>query len=186
MGEGRRKRTSGQLIYLGTIVAIVGVMAGAALGAALPAPGIVTQAAGVYSGAFKAPAGFTQSPTLAPSSVISNVTTCSAGPITEKTNGGTIDVTLSDATGGTTCTGGDFAELFTVQFSATIASGSPQTDTFTVTASYGTTPTTGVNSVALTTGSPGSPWTQTIDLYVDFGPSPGPSGGISTLSLVIQ
>lgn len=179
------KRLDGRLIYYATVIAIVGVTAGEAIGLALPAPTTLLQTSGVYSGSNQAPAGFAQSPTLSTSSVPANVTTCTAGPLTESTNGGTLNVVLSDVTGGTACTANDFAELFTVAFSATISAGSPQTDRFTVTTSYGTGPTTGFNSVSVTTGSPGSPWTQTINLYVDYGASL-PTGGIDSLTLVIE
>ncbi len=177
-------RLDGRLIYYATVIAIVGVTGGETIGLAIPAPTSLLQTSGVYSGSNQAPSGFAQSPTLSTSSVPASVAACTVGPLTEVTNGGTLNVTLSDVTGGTTCTGNDFAELFTVTFSATLSAGSPQTDRFTVTTSYGTGPTTGFNSITVTSGSPGSPWTQTINLYVDYGPSL-PTGGIDSLTLVI-
>ncbi len=184
MSKKQGGRMSGRLIYLATIVAIFGVTGGVAMGTAILAPTTVTQTAGMYAGANQAPTGYASTPTLTISNTPTAVSTCSASTVTETTNAGTTSVYLSDVTGGTTCTAGDFAELFVVSYSATITSA--QSDKFTVTTQYGTGPTTGFNSVTITTGASGSPWTQTIDVYVDYGSPSMPAGGIDTLTLVIQ
>lgn len=188
MHERAGGRVEGRLVYVATVVGMAGVLGGTSLGLTVLAPSSVTQSAGVYGGASQAPTGFGQGPTLSPSHVLPGVAACTAGPLTETINGGTVNVTLSSLTGGTVCTAGDFAELFTVDYSAQISAGSPQTDTFTVTTSYdiGANLTTGFNSVSLTTGSPGAPWNQTINIFVDYGSVAGPTGGIATLTLVIQ
>ncbi len=176
-------RVSGRLIYVATLVAIVGVSGGVAMGSAILSPTAVAQTAGMYAGTNSAPNGYS-TPTLSIANIPTGVTSCTTTPITEATSGKTVTMYLSDVTGGTACTAGDFAEMFNVSYSFSITSA--QTDKFTITTSYGTTITTGFNSLSVTTGATGSPWTQNVDVYVDYGSPSMPAGGIDTLTLVIQ
>lgn len=182
MSRKQNGRVSGRLIYLATLVAIVGVTGGVAMGVTILAPTTVNQTAGMYEGANQAPTGYNTTPTLSIANIPASVSACTVGPVTETTTAATIDVYFSDSTAGTTCTTGDFAELFTVSYSATPATA--QTDQFTITTSYGTGPTVGYNSLNITTGT--GAWTQTINVYVDYGSPNMPAGGIDTLTLVIQ
>ncbi len=175
-------RMSGRLIYVATVVAILGVTGGVAMGSLLTAQSL-NQTASMYQGNSSNPVGY-GTPALAIGYVPASVTTCSSGTVTEGSNNGVTNVYFGPTTGATTCSTNDFAEVFTISYSATITG--VQTDKFTVSTQYGTGPTTAINSVSIATGASGSPWAQTVNIYVDYGSGSAPTGGISTLSLVIQ
>ena len=99
------------------------------------------------------------------------------------TSAGTVTVILSSTSGGTVCTTGDFAEEFVVAFSATITT---QTNSFTITTQVGAgTVQTNTESVDLGTGTSGA-FTQTVDVFVDYGAINPPASGVTVLDLVIQ
>ncbi len=90
---------------------------------------------------------------------------------------------LSSTTGATSCTAGNFAEEFVVAFSATITT---QTNSITITTQVGAGAVqTNTESVTLGTGSSGA-FTQTVDVFVDYGAINPPASGVTVLDLVIQ
>ena len=169
-----------RLIYAATAIALLAMAGGMVLGTVLTTT-TVNQNASFYQGGNNGANGFS-TPTLTVSTVPSAVTTCSSGT-TGTTNGGTVDLVLSATTGGTTCTGGDFAEEFSFAFSATITT---QINSITITTQVGASPVqTNSASVSLGTGTSGA-YTQTVDVFVDYGAIVPPSAGITVLNAVVQ
>ena len=170
-----------KLIYAGTLVALVGTVGGMAVASVLTST-MVNQGASFYEGGNSGANGYS-SPSLQVAYVPNGVSSCTSGTATGATNAGTTDIVLSSVSGGTVCTAGDFAEEFTLSFSATIDT---QTNVFTVTTQVGA-GTVEMNGlpVALGTGSTGA-FTQTVDVYVDYGSVNPPAAGVTVLDLVIQ
>ena len=170
-----------RLIYLATLVALVGVTGGMALAAVLSTT-TVNQGANFYQGGNNGANGYGAA-TLQVSSTPVAVSVCTTGTKTGATSGGTVTLVLSSTTGGTSCTTGDFAEEFAVAFSATIAT---QSNTFTVTTQVGAgSVETNSEQVTLGTGS-STAFTQTVNVFVDYGTVQPPTGGVTVLDLVIQ
>lgn len=177
MASSSRRR----MVYLGTIVAIIAMCAGYVVASVL-APTLVTQSASFYQGGNGGANGYSAA-TLAVTTTPAATSACTTGTITGSSSGGTVTLILSSTTGGTTCTTGDFAEEFSVSFSASITS---QTNTFTITTEVsGGTVQTNSEPVTLQSVSSGL-FTQTVDVYVDYGAVNPPDGGITVLDLVIQ
>jgi hypothetical protein len=178
MGTGVNRR----LVYVATIVTLIGVTAGMAIASGILNQTSTYQSANFYEGGNLGANGYGAAG-LNVSTVSTGVTTCSNTPVSGLTSAGTVNVYLSSTTGGTVCTAGDFAEEFNVAFSATI---STQTNTFTVTTQIGGgTVQTNSQQVVLGTGTSG-PFTQTVDIYVDYGTIQPPATGIVMLDLVAQ
>jgi len=176
-----RQRNRVRLIYVATAVAVLGMAGGFVMASVLTTTN-VNQGASFFQGGNNGANGYSTA-TLRVSAVPASVTTCTSSTVTGATSAGSVDVILSSTTGGTVCTTGDFAEKFTFNFSATISS---QTNTITVTTQVGAgTVQTNSGTVTLGTGSP-SAFTQTVDVYVDYGSVSPPSGGITVLDAVIQ
>ena len=177
-----RTGTNRRLVYLATLVALVGVTAGMAIAAGILSQTNVYQSANFYEGGNLGAHGYGAAG-LNVSTVPVAVTTCSNAPVSGATSGGSVNVYLASVTGGTTCTAGDFAEVFNVAFSATIAT---QTNTFTITTQIGGgTVQTNSQQVVLGTGVSGA-FTQTVFVYVDYGTVQPPATGVTLLDLVIQ
>lgn len=171
-------RLSGRLIYVATIVAILGVTGGVSMGAILSSTP-VSQTASFYQGGSTGVNGY-GTPTL---SVSTSPGACTTGTLSGNSNAGTVTVVLSGWTGASNCTAGHFAELFTFSFSATI---STQSNTLAVTTQVGSGAVqTNSETVTLGTGS-STAFTQTVDVYVDYGSIQPPNGGITVLDLVVQ
>ncbi|SRR5579871_412299 len=170
-----------RLVYLGTIVAII-AMSGGYVAATVLVPTTVTQSASFFQGGNGGASGYT-TPSLVVSSTPAATSTCTSGTLTGATTAGTVTLILSSTSGGTVCTTGDFAEEFVVSFSATIAT---QTNSFTITTQVGAgTVQTNTESVTLGTGTSGA-FTQTVDVFVDYGAINPPASGVTVLDLVIQ
>jgi len=169
-----------RLIYAATAIAVLSMAGGMVLAAVLSSTP-VNQNASFYQGGNNGANGYS-TPTLTVTSTPALTTVCTSGTIVAGTNGGTSTMILSATTGSTVCTAGNFAEEFSFAFSATLAS--TQTNTITITTQIGA----GVvqtNSEQITLG-PGSPFTQTINVYVDYGAINPPAGGITVLDAVVQ
>jgi hypothetical protein len=122
--------------------------------------------------------------TIAVTTVPTGVSACTTGTETIPLTGGSTNLVLSSTTGGTSCTAGDFSEEFTVPFAANIET---QTNTFTVLTSVGG-GSTGINQETVTLGLIGLPlpMTATVHIYVDYGSSSRPAGGVEVLDLVLR
>ena len=153
-----------RLIYAATAIAVLSMAGGMVLAAVLTSTP-VTQTANFYQGGSSPVPGYS-TPTLSVSTTPTSTTTCTSGTIVGSVNGGTSTIILSSTTGGTVCTAGNFAEEFSFAFSETLTS-------------------TQTNSEPITLGT-GSPFTQTVNVYVDYGAVNPPSGGITVLDVVIQ
>ncbi len=169
-----------RLIYAATAIAVLSMAGGMVLAAVLTSTP-VTQTANFYQGGSSPVPGYS-TPTLSVSTTPTSTTTCTSGTIVGSVNGGTSTMILSSTTGGTVCTAGNFAEEFSFAFSETLTS--TQTNTITITTQIGS-GTVQTNSEPITLGT-GSPFTQTVNVYVDYGAVNPPSGGITVLDVVIQ
>jgi hypothetical protein len=168
-----------RILYIATAVAMIGLSGGFVLAAGLTST-TVTQTAGLYSVSTVAVAAFPTTPTVTLTAMPASIAACTSGSQT-LANSVTVDLYLPASTG-VTCTTGDFAEEFSFVSLATAAAG---TYTFTQYTSYGAGPTSGsaVGSVtvAAVMSIPGA-----VNVYVDYGTATPPTGGIGSLSLVLQ
>jgi hypothetical protein len=168
-------------IYLATTVLALALAGGFALAAVLTST-TVNQSANYYEGGNTGANGYS-SATLSVSTVPAAIAACTSGTKTGSTSAGTVTLVLSSTSGGTVCTTGDFAEEFAFSFSATITT---QTNAVTVTTQVGASAVqTNTESVTLGTGTSGA-FTQTIDVYVDYGAVSPPVGGVTILDAVVQ
>jgi hypothetical protein len=172
--------TKRRVLYVATAVAMMGLTGGFVLAAGLTSTN-VTQNAALYSVSTSAVAAFPNAPTIAVTATPASVSSCSASPVA-LTNGASVDLYLP-ASNSVTCTTNDFAEEFTLSSSATAAAGAY---TFVIYTSYNTGSAVsgsdaGTISIGTTLTSAG-----TVDIYVDYGSVAPPSGGIQSLSLVVQ
>ncbi len=169
------------MIYTAGIVGMLALTSGFALAAVLtPTP--VGQSANFYLGGNSAVNGYS-APGLQVATTPAATSVCSSSPVTDAVSGASVNLILSSTTGSAGCTTGNFAEEFTIAFSATI---STQSNVFTITTqvSPGTVQT---NSVTLTLGTGvSSAFTATVNVYIDYGAVNPPAGGIAILDLVIQ
>ena len=176
------KKVDRKLVYVATIVSLIGVTGGMAIAAGILSSTNVNQGASFYQGGNNGANGYGAA-SLQVTTVPAAVSTCSTGAVSGSTSGGSVDLLLSATTGSSTCTTGDFAEQFIVSFSATVAT---QTNTFTITTQVGSgTVQTNSQQVVLGTGVSGA-FTQTVNIYIDYGAIQPPSAGITVLDLVIQ
>lgn len=176
------KQISRRTIYLGTILTLVGVTAGMAIASSVLSATTVSQGANFYQGGNNGATGYSTA-TLAVSTTPAATSVCTSGTLNGATSAGTVNVILSSTTGGTTCTAGNFAEEFSLSFSATI---SHQTNTVSITSQVGAGAVqTNSEAVQLETGTSGA-FTQTVNVYIDYGAVNPPAGGITVLDLVVQ
>lgn len=169
-----------RLIYAATAVAVLAMAGGFVMASVLTSTS-VTQTANFYQGGSTPANGYGQ-PTLTVSTTPSGTVACSGSSVTMGATGSTTKIVLSNTSGGTACTAGNFAEEFTFAFSASLTTA--QTDTITVT-TEGPGFAVGTNSVSVTSGT-GTTYTQTIDVYVDYNAVNPPAGGITVLDVVVQ
>jgi hypothetical protein len=168
-------------IYATTAIFAIALASGFTLAAVLTST-TVSQHANYYSGNNVGANGYTGA-TLQVSSTPTSTTVCTSGTVTGNTNGGTSTLILSSTSGGTTCTAGNFAEEYVLSFSATITT---QTNSITITTQVGAGAVqTNTESVTLGTGV-STAFTQTVDVFVDYGSVSPPAGGITVLDLVVQ
>ncbi|MCI4357122.1 MAG: hypothetical protein L3K18_08310 [Thermoplasmata archaeon] len=177
MRGNQRVRT----IYLATTVLALALAGGFALAAVLTST-TTNQSANYYQGGNTGANGYS-SATLSVSTVPAAIAACTSGTKTGASSAGTVTLVLSSTTGGTVCTTGDFAEEFVFSFSATITT---QTNAITVTTQVGAgSVETNSESVTLGTGS-SSAFTQSVDVFVDYGAVNPPAGGVTVLDTVVQ
>lgn len=177
-----RTGTNRRLIYVATIVSLIGVTAGMAIAAGILSQTNTYQSANFYEGGNLGANGYGAAG-LNVTTVSLGVTTCSNAPVSGLVSAGTVNVYLASTTGGTVCTAGDFAEIFNIAFSASIAT---QTNSVTITTQIGAgTVQTNSQQVVLGTGTLGA-FTQTVNVYVDYGTIQPPATGIVMLDLVVQ
>ncbi len=177
----RTYRISRKALYLGMVVAMIASTLGFVSATVLTATPAL-QSANFYQGGDNGVTGYS-TPTLQVTTTPSGISACSTGTVTDSTSGGTAVAYLSSSSGSSACKAGNFAEEFTLGFSATIAS---QTNTLTVTSEVGS-GTVATNSVTVTLGTATSgPFTATVEVYVDYGAVNPPTGGITILDLVVQ
>jgi|SRR5580692_9120320 hypothetical protein len=172
--------TKRRVLYVATAVAMMGLTGGFVLAAGLTSTP-VTQNAALYSVSTSAVAAFPTAPTITVTATTVSVSTCTASAVA-LTSGGSADLYLP-ASGSVTCTGNDFAEEFTITSAATAAAGSYA---FVIYTSYNTGSSVtgsaaGTITIASTLSSAG-----TVNVFVDYGSVVPPSGGIQSLSLVVQ
>ena len=168
-------------MIVAAVVAMLASTGGFALAQALTST-TVQHGSSYYSVSDGAVAGYSQPPVLNWTTVKSG--TCNAAPAPDVVPGTNVVALISEATNGS-CGLGDFAAEFSFNFSATIIT---QTNTFTVFSQIGG----GAyqsNSVQVTVGAGGpiaTAFTATVHVYVDFGPSGLPPGGITALNILVQ
>ncbi|HKV90766.1 MAG TPA: hypothetical protein VJQ43_06195 [Thermoplasmata archaeon] len=177
----RAQTLSRRALYLAVAVAMVASTAGF-VGAAVLSSTAVNEGANFYQGGNNGANGYT-SPTLKVTTTPVGTSVCSGATVTDSTTAGTANVIFSSTTGSTTCTAGNFAQEFTLSFSATI---STQSNVVTITTQVGA-GSVETNSATLTlgTGSSGA-FTATVNVYVDYGAVNPPAGGVTVLDLVVQ
>ncbi len=177
----RSQQVSRRALFLGLAIAVIASTAGFVAAAAVLSSTTVSHSANLYEGNNGGVVGYS-GPSLKVSTVPSATTLCSTGTTADATTSSTVNLVLSATTGGTTCTGGDFAEEFTLSYSASPTTA--QTNAFTITTQLST---GGVqtNTASLSVG-PGSSFTATVNVFVDYGAVNPPAGGITQLNLVVQ
>ncbi len=158
---------------------MLGLTSGFALAAVL-ASTPVNQSANFYLGGNSPVNGYSL-PALKVNTTPIGTGACSSSPVT-LASPGSVDLILSNTTGSAVCTAGNFAEEFTVMFSATITT---QTNRFTITTQVGA-GLVQTNNVTLTVGAGGGAFTATVNVFIDYGAVNPPAAGITVLDLVIQ
>jgi hypothetical protein len=168
-------------IYTTTAIVAIALATGFTLAAVLTSTA-VTQHANYYQGGNSGANGYSTA-TLQVASTPTATTVCTSGTLTGATSAGTVVVIFSSTSGGTVCTAGDFAEEYVLTFSATIVT---QTNSLTITSQVGSgTVQSNTEDITLGTGT-SSAFTQTVDVFVDYGTVSPPAGGITVLDLVVQ
>lgn len=170
--------TRRQLLYAVTAVAIVSTTAGFSLASTLSSS-TVSQTASLYSVSTSGVAGFPTTPAVAVGSLPPGVSACTSSAVA-LASGGSAALYLP-ASAAVTCATGDFAIVLNFTSAANAGAG---TYSFTSFDAFGTGPTTGAAtanvSVASTLSSAGL-----VSVYIDFGTTTPPAGGISSLSVVV-
>jgi hypothetical protein len=184
-GTRRPRRLSGRLIYLATIMAMIGIAGGTVM-ATLLTPIPTNQTANFYEGGNSGVPNY-PAPMLAPGSNVVGTCTTSSTTVATSTTPATTNIVLASSGSTGTCVTNDFAEVFTFSFTISTPFVSSQTNTISITTEYGTGTTVYTNSaqVVLTTPSSGGPFVATLDIYVDYGSVNPPTGGIAVLDLVV-
>jgi hypothetical protein len=168
-------------IYATTVIFAIALASGFTLATVLTST-TVNQHANYYQGGNAGANGYT-TPTLQISSTPVSTTTCTSGTLIANSNGGTTIMILSSTTGSATCTAGDFAEEYILPFSATITN---QPNSITITTQVGAGAVqTNTEGLTLGTGS-STAFTQTVEVFIDYGAISPPAGGITILDLVVQ
>ncbi|HEV8049106.1 MAG TPA: hypothetical protein VGP88_00760 [Thermoplasmata archaeon] len=177
------KKVPGRLIYAATVVAILGMTGGFVLASVVTVTttnqtSTTDQVNGANSVLISS--GTAGSLAVAPGNVPAAVASCSSGA-TALTSGGATSAYVSSTTGSTACSTGNFAEVYTIVTGSTAPAGTYQVE---ITTQWGSGPTIGDNTLTFTIASALTS-AATITLYVDYGSPMTPTGGISTLQIVI-
>ncbi|HXQ94579.1 MAG TPA: hypothetical protein VN864_05355 [Thermoplasmata archaeon] len=177
------KKVPGRLIYAATVVAILGMTGGFVLASVVTVTttnqtSTTNQVNGAASTLISS--GTAGSLAVAPGNVPAAVASCTSGS-TALSSGGAVSVYVSSTTGSAACASGNYAEVYTIVTGTTAPAGTYQAQ---VTTQWGSGPTTGDNTLTFTVGTTLTS-AATITLYVDYGSAMVPTGGISTLQIVI-
>jgi hypothetical protein len=177
------KKVPGRLIYAATVVAILGMTGGFVLASVVSVTttnetSTTNQVAGGNSQLITS--GTAGSIAVAPGNVPAAVASCSGGA-TAVTSGSAVSAYVSGTSGSAACATGDWAEVYTIVTGSTAPAATYQVE---ITTQWGTGPTLGENTVSFTIATALTS-AATLTLYVDYGSSMAPTGGISTLQVVI-
>lgn len=173
-----RKTLRRNTVYGATIIALL-VMAVGFVTATVLTNVAVSQNVNSYTGGTSSTVDFPTTPTLTisqvgnPTAVVSTITV-SAG------TGSTLKFAMC-APSGCTLAATDFDEVFTFTSAASVTAGA--SNTFTVTTTFGTGPTTTQATLTYTAGGTQTS-ADTVEIFIDYGIGT-PSGGISTLDVVV-
>lgn len=189
MGKRVRQRT----VYAATAVAVLSLVAGFAI-ASITTFNVTTTNQGSGSVNTQATA-FTCATTCLQASLMSGSAagfSCVAtNPATVTSTNQAISMALSVASSGTTCKGGDFAEVFSFQSSFATATpptcfaGSGCTDTFLVSSIVGGVASTAQPAVVVfSAGTPAASGTVTVDVTIAIDYGTGSNPGITSISVV--
>lgn len=181
------KKVPGRLIYAATVVAILGMTGGFVLASIVTVTttnesSTTNQVAGANSQLINS--GTAGSIAVAPGNVPGSVASCTSGSTAIPSTGGvggSVSAYVSATTGSAACTTGDYAQVYTITTGTTAPAGTYQVE---ITTQWGAGPTLGENTLTFTLGTTLTS-AATITLYVDYGSSLVPTGGISTLQIVI-
>jgi hypothetical protein len=177
------KKVPGRLIYAATVVAILGMTGGFVLASVVTVTttnqtSTTNQVNGANSVLISS--GTAGSIAVAPGNVPASVASCTSGS-TALTSGNSASAYVSATSGSTSCATGNYAEVYTIVTGTTAPAGTYQVQ---VTTQWGSGPTLGENTLTFTIGTTLTS-AATITLYVDYGSAMAPTGGISTLQIVI-
>jgi hypothetical protein len=180
------KKVPGRMIYAATVVAILGMTGGFVLASVVSVTTTNTSSTdNQVNGANSAliSSGTPGTIAVAPGNVPGSVASCSSTAAIPSTGGvgGAVSAYVSATSGSSSCTSGDWAMVYTITTGSTAPSGSYQVQ---MTTQWGTGPTLGENTVTFTLANTLSS-AGTITLYVDYGSPMAPTGGITTLQVVI-
>ena len=181
------KKVPGRLIYAATVVAILGMTGGFVLASVVTVTttnetSTTNQVAGGNSQLINS--GTAGTIAVAPGNVPAAVASCSSGSTAIPSTGGVggaVSAYVSATSGSAACTTGDYAQVYTITTGTTAPAGTYQVQ---VTTQWGVGPTLGENTLTFTLGTTLTS-AATITLYVDYGGAVAPTGGISTLQIVI-
>jgi hypothetical protein len=177
------KKVPGRLIYAATVVAILGMTGGFVLASVVSVTttnqtSTTNQVAGANSQLISS--GTAGSIAVAPGNVPASVASCTSGA-TALTSGGSTSVYVSGTSGSAACATGDWAEVYTITTGSTAPAGTYQVQ---VTTQWGPGPTLGENTLTFTVATTLTS-AAVVSVYVDYGSPMAPTGGISTLQIVI-
>ncbi|MCI4324564.1 MAG: hypothetical protein L3K00_01570 [Thermoplasmata archaeon] len=181
------KKVPGRLIYAATVVAILGMTGGFVLASLVTVSSTnetstTNQVAGGNSVLLSS--GTAGTLAVAPGNTPAAVASCSSGSTAIPSTGGVggaVSAFVSATTGSATCASGDYAQVYTITTGTTAPAGTYQME---ITTQWGVGPTLGENTVTFTLGTTLTS-AATVTLYVDYGSALAPTGGISTLQIVI-
>jgi hypothetical protein len=181
------KKVPGRLIYAATVVAILGMTGGFVLASVVTVTSTnetstTNQVAGANSVLISS--GTAGSLSVAPGNVPAAVASCSSGTTSIPSAGGVggpVSAYVSSTSGSATCTTGDYAQVYTITTGTTAPAGTYKIQ---VTTEWGVGPTLGENTLTFSLGTTLTS-AATITLYVDYGGTLAPTGGITSLQIVI-
>ena len=172
---------SRRTFYLAAVVAIVASTSGFALASVLSTPTTITQGSEFYAAQGSGLVNW-QPPTLGMGQSVAS--SCSGPTVVEGSTGQTVNLELSAYDGGTNCTTGNFAEVFTIDYTA--PSVSTQSTNLTIyTHLTGEPVQVSYVTLVLGTGSPGA-FTANVNVIVDYGMTNPPNQGIPFLELLMH
>jgi hypothetical protein len=177
--EGRRGRAAPKVWVILSAALIGGMAVGVAIGAAGFSNQNVNHNANAYSTTFQGLTAF-QGGAATVAAGFSTHSGCTSGPVAL---GASLTPIYIGVASSTVCTSSDFGETFTIPTNTSGQLASPHTVVFSFQSTYGTGPTVSVNSITVTTSSTTAASTSLV-IFVDFGTSWLPAGGISGFNVI--